>query len=247
MRTIFSNLRLLLKPFFNPNMRKVAIFLCLMLWSFLLYGQDDKTIIVKKGTTLQEYVEPSERYLYPEFKTGKVLFKTNAYMGIKLNYHYLNAEIEFLKTPDTLIIADKRDLMSIIIAEDTFYYDNGYILLINSGNLKIGLKESIEFKDYIKKDGIGSTSSAGSSTSYSSVSTGSGLHKLTADADLIFRRTKTFYIMTTKGDFDLYNKKNICKMFPKDKDKIKSYLKSNNIKFDSQEDLLKLTDFLETL
>lgn len=228
-------------------MRKVVIFFYLILWSFSLYGQDDRTIIVKKGTTLLDYVSPSERYLYPEFKTGKVLFKTKSYLGIKLNYHYLNGEIEFLKNPDTLVISDKRDLMSIIIDQDTFYYDNGYILLIKSGRLKIGLKESFEFKDYIKKDGIGSTSSAGSSTSYSSVSTGSGLHALTADADLIFRRTKTFYIMSPKGDFDLYNKKNVCKMFPKDKDKIKSYLKSNDIKFDSQEDLLKLTDFLVTL
>jgi len=228
-------------------MWKVIIFLYLTLCSFILYGQDDQTIIVKKGTTLLDYVSPSERYLYPEFKTGKVLFKTNSYIGIKLNYHYLNGEIEFLKNPDTLSITDKKDLNSIIIAEDTFYYDNGYILQIKSGHPKIGLKESIEFKDYIKKDGIGSTSSAGASTSYSSVSTAGGLHKLTADADLIFRRTRTYYILMPDGDFDLYNKKNVCKMFPKDKEKIKLFLKSNNIKFDSEEDLLMLAEFLEAL
>lgn len=228
-------------------MRKVIVFFNLMLWGILLYGQDDQVIIVKKGTTLLDYVSPSDRYLYPEFKTGKVLFKTKVYIGIKLNYHYLNGEIEFLNNPDTLIIIDKKDLKSIIIAEDTFFYDNGYILLIKSGHPKIGLKESIEFKDYIKKDGIGSTSSAGSSTSYSSVSTGSGLHKLTADADLIFRRTKTFYILMPNGEFDLYNKKNVCKMFSNDKEKIKLFLKSDNIKFDSEEDLIKLAEFLEAL
>jgi len=228
-------------------MRKAFIFLCLILWGFLLYGQDDKTIIVKKGTTLLDYVPPSERYLYPEFKIGKVLLKAKVYTGIKLNYHYLNGQIEFLNNLDTLIITDKKDLKSVIIATDTFYYDNGYILQIKSGYPKIGLKESFEFKDYIKKDGIGSTSSAGSSTSYSSISTAGGLHSLTADADLIFRRTKTLYILMPDGDFDLYNKKNVCKMFPKNKEKIKSFLKSNNIKFDSEEDLLKLAEFLEAL
>jgi hypothetical protein len=176
-----------------------------------------------------------------------VLYKTNVYTGIKLNYHYLNGEIEFLMNTDTLTIIDKKDLKSIIIAEDTFFYDNGYILQIKSGHPKIGLKESIEFKDYIKKDGIGSSSSAGANTSYSSITSGGGLHKLTADVDLIYRRTKVFYILSPEGDFDLYIKKNVFKMFPKNKEKIKSFLKSNNIKFDSEEDLLKLAEFLETL
>ena len=228
-------------------MRKVIIFSYLILWSIFLYGQDDKPIIVKKGTTLLDYVSPSERYLYTEFTTGKVLFKTIVYRGITLNYDYLNGEIEFLQNSDTLTIIDKKDLKSIIIAEDTFFYDNGYILQIKSGHPKIGLKESIEFKDYIKKDGIGSSSSAGANTSYSSITSGGGLHKLTADVDLIYRRTKVFYILSPEGDFDLYIKKNVFKMFPKNKEKIKSFLKSNNIKFDSEEDLLKLAKFLEAL
>jgi len=228
-------------------MRKTIIFSYLILWSFYLYGQEDKAIIVKKGTTLLDYISPSERYLFPEFTLGKVIFKTKIYTGIKLNYHYLNGEIEFLKDSDTLTIIDKKDLKSIIIAEDTIYYDNGYILQIKSGYPKIGLKESFEFKDYIKKDGIGSASSAGSNTSYSSISTPGGLHTMAANEDLIFRRTKTYYILMPNGDFDLYNKKNVCKMFQKNKEEIKSFLKSNNIKFDSREDLLKLAEFLETL
>ena len=228
-------------------MRKVIIFSYLILCGFFLYGQYDNPIIVIKGTTLLDYFSPSERYQYPEFTTGKVLYKTNVYTGIKLNYHYLNGEIEFLMNTDTLTIIDKKDLKSIIIAEDTFFYDNGYILQIKSGHPKIGLKESIEFKDYIKKDGIGSSSSAGANTSYISITSGGGFHKLTADVDLIYRRTKVFYILSPEGDFDLYIKKNVFKMFPKNKEKIKSFLKSNNIKFDSEEDLLKLAEFLEAL
>jgi hypothetical protein len=230
------------------NMRTVLIFLWLLLSNCLLYGQDDETIIVKKGTTLLDYVSTSERYLYPEFKTGKVVFNEKSYLGIKLNYHYLNGEIEFLNNTDTMTIVDKKDLKSVIIAEDTFFYDNGYIYLIKSGHPTIGLKESFEFKDYIKKDGYGSsTSSAGSNISYTSITAGGGVHRLTADEDLIFRRTKTFYILMPDGDFDLFNKKNICKLFSKNKEEIKSYLKSNNIKFDSQEDVVKLAEYLESL
>ncbi len=228
-------------------MRKIFIFLLFILHSLIIYGQDDEAIIVKKGTTLLDYVSPSERYLYPEFITGKVVFNEKTYLGIRLNYHYLNGEIEFLNNTDTMTIVDKKDLKSVIIAEDTFFYDDGYIQQIKSGHPVIGLKEAIEFKDYIKKDGVGSASSAGSNRSYSSITASGGVHKLTADADLIFRRTKVFYILMPDGDFDLLNKKNICKLFPKNKEEIKSYLKSNNIKFDSEMDVLKLTEYLESL
>jgi hypothetical protein len=228
-------------------MRTGFIFLWLLLSNCLLYGQNDEAIIVKKGTTLLDYVPPSERYLYPEFKTGKVIFNEKTYLGIKLNYDYLNGEIEFLNNTDTMTIVDKKDLKSVIIAEDTFFYDDGYILQLKTGHPTVGLKEAFEFKDQIKKDGYGSASSAGSNRSFSSVTAGGGVHKLTADTDLIFRRTKTFYILMPDGDFDLFNKKNICKLFSKNKDEIKSYLKSNNIKFDSEEDILKLAEYLESL
>lgn len=228
-------------------MRTGFIFLWLLLSNCLLYGQNDEAIIVKKGTTLLDYVPPSDRYLYPEFKTGKVIFNEINYPGIKLNYHYLNGEIEFLNNTDTMTLVDKKDLKSVIIAEDTFFYDGGYILQIKSGQPTIGLQEAFEFKDYIKKDGVGSASSAGSNRSFSTITAAGGAHKLTADADLIFRRTKTFYILMSDGDFDLFNKKNLCKVFPKNKEEIKSYLKSNHIKFDSEEDILKLAEYLESL
>lgn len=228
-------------------MKKVLIFLLLVLYSFVIYGQNDEAIIVKKGTTLLDYIPPSDRYIYPEYKTGKVIFSTNTYLGIKLNYNYLNGEIEFLNNADTMIIVDKKELKSVVIDEDTFFYDDGFILQIKNGNPTIGLKDAYEFKDYIKKDGVGSASSAGSSKSYSTLTQAGGVHKLTADADLIFRRTKTFYILMPNGDFDLFNKKNICKVYSKNKEEIKSFLKSNNLKFDSQEDVLQLADYLESL
>jgi hypothetical protein len=228
-------------------MRKVVIFSFLILLSFNSFGQENKPILVKKGTTLLDYFSPSERYLYPEFKIGKVLFKKNTYTGIKLNYNYLTGEVEFLKNSDTLTISDKEDIKSVIIAEDTLFYKDGYILQIKSGHPKIGLKESVEFKDYVKNNGIGSAGSAGSIASYSSISTSGQVKKLTANEDLIFQRTKVFYISSEKGDFELYSKKNVLKLFPKNKEEIKLFLKSNNTKFDKEEDLLKLAEFLASL
>lgn len=228
-------------------MRKATIFTFLILWSFFSYGQDNKSITVKKGTTLLDHFTPSERYLYPNFTTGKVMFNAKTYTGIKLNYNYLSGEVEFLKSPDTLAINDKKDLKSVIISDDTLFYDNGYILVIKSSHPKIGLKESIEFRDYKNNDGIGTASSAGAVTNYSSLPSQGQVQKLSADQDLVFQRTKVFYIFSTKDEIYLFTKKNVLKLYPKYKDEIKSFLKSTNTKFDDEEDIRLLVEFLEAL
>ena len=228
-------------------MKKILILLPVILLNMCLYAQNQKSIIVKPGTTLLDYFTVTERYLYPEFAIGKVLFKTNVYSEKKLNYNYLAGEIEFLQNADTFSIINKNDVKSIIIAQDTFFYDKGYILQIKSGHPEIGLKEFIEFKEILKKDPYGIASSGGSTTTYSSLPSDGNYYELKANQDMIFERTKIYYISTLESSFKLYTKRNVFQLFPKNKGGIKSFLKTNKIKFDSEDDLLKLAEYLETL
>lgn len=228
-------------------MKKIIFLSIFLLLHLSLYAQNEGPIVVKKGTSLLDYFTIEERYLYPEFTSGSVLFKTNVFTERKFNYNYLNGEIEFLQSKDTFEIRNKKDIKSVIIAQDTFYYDNGYILQIKSGHPKVGLKESIEFKDYVKKDGYGSTGSAGARTSYGSIATEGSNYKLKVNEDVIYKRTKLYYILSNKGEFVLFNKKNVNQLFPNYKSEIKTFLKTNKIKFDSEEDLLKLVEYLEGL
>jgi len=228
-------------------MNKIIFLSILFLVNINLYAQDEGPIVVKKGTSLIDYFTVEERYLYPEFTPGKVIFKTGVYTERKLNYNYLNGEIEFLENSDTLSIINKKDIKLITIKQDTFFFDKGYILQLTAGHPKIGLKESVEFKDYVKKDGYGSTGSSGARTSYGSMATEGSNYKLTVNEDVIYKRTKGYYILSNEGDFALFNKKNVNKLFPRNKNEIKSFLKTNKTKFDSEEDLLKLAEFLEGL
>jgi hypothetical protein len=228
-------------------MRKITIFSYILLWSLHIYGQDEEPIIIKKGTKLLDYFSIEDRYLFPDFKSGKILLKTNVYTEKKLNYNYLNGEIEFLEDSDTLIITNKKDIKLVIIAQDTLFYDKGYILQLNGGPPKIGKKEFIEFKEMLKKDPYGLTSPTSSTTSHGSLPSDGNYNEFRAMYDMEFGRTKVYYISNPENDFVLLTKKVVLKMFPKNKEEIKSFLKSNKIKFDSEEDLLKLAAYLETL
>jgi hypothetical protein len=155
--------------------------------------------------------------------------------------------MEYLQESDTLSIINKKDIKSIIIAQDTFYYDMGYILQIKDGYPKVGLKELIEFKEIQKKDQYGIMSSGGSSVSYNALPAEGNYYQLKANQDMVFERTRLYYISTKKSSFVHFIRKNVLKLFPMHKRNIKSFLKTNKINFDSGDDLLRLAEYLGTL
>jgi hypothetical protein len=212
-----------------------------------LSAQKQDQIIVKAGTKLIDYIPVQERYLYPEFTPGKVIFRNSIYSEKKLNYNYLAGEIEFIQKSDTLSIANKKDISLIISALDTFYYDKGYIQQIRSGYPKVGLKQFIELKGIQNKDSYGISGSAGSTTSYSSLPVDGSFYRLTANKDMVFKCSTQYYICTKESGFQFFNRKKILELFPENKPVIKDYLKSNKVNFNSKVDLLRLADFLGTL
>lgn len=229
-------------------MKKVS-FLLLSILSFLnaSYAQKQETIVVRAGTALLDYFPMEERYLFPDFTTGRIIFKANNYSEQKMNYNYLNGEIEYLQGSDTLLIVNKDDIKYICLEKDTLYHEGNYILQIRNDYPKIGLKELVELKEIQKKDPYGIASSGSSTISYNALPSDGNYYKLKANQDMVYKRTRTYYIMTPENNFVFYNKKNVLDMYPVHKDQIKAFIKTNKIKFDAGEDILRLTDFLGSL
>jgi hypothetical protein len=64
------------------------------------------------------------------------------------------------------MITDKTDLLSIVVAQDTFYYDKGYQQIIQNGEFKVYVKRGIAIKDVRKKGAMGTTNRSAASESY---------------------------------------------------------------------------------
>jgi len=208
-------------------------------------AQKDETITVRAGTKVLDYFPVEVRYMYHEFSPGRVYFRNNFYSDRNLNYNYLLGEMEFIQGRDTLSIINKKDIKYISISQDTFYYDKTYIKQIKGGKIKLGMKDFFELDEILNKDPYGTASSGAATTTYGSMPLDGYFYKLTANKDMVFRRTRQFYFNQGGSGFVLINRKNLLQLYPMKENEIKSFLKTNKIKFDSQEDVLKLSDFLE--
>lgn len=212
-----------------------------------LSAQQDDLIFVKAGTKLLDYFPIPERYLYSEFIPGIIIKKSGASSERLVNYNFVAGEMEFIQNRDTLSFANKREIESIIVATDTFFYDKGYIEQLTSGKIKIGLKQYIELVEIQKKDPYGTASQGGASTSYGSLPSNGNYYSLTANKDMVFKKTMAYYFLTEEKGSVPINRKSTLNILPGKKDEIKKYLKANRVKYDSKEDILKLAEFIGKL
>lgn len=229
-------------------MNKIIFFICsILILNISLSAQKNELITVKAGTKIFDYFPVQERYRYPEFISGRVQFKNGIYSDTRLNYNFLLGEMEFIQSRDTLSIVNKKDIRYIVVAQDTFFYDKGYLELISGGPVKVVLKQYIKLKEVLKKDSYGTSSSGSATNSYGSLPVDGNFYKLAANEDMVFQKTLEYYLATPASGFVQFSKKNVFQLFPQKEAAIKSYLKSNKVDFDSRDDLLRLADFLCSL
>src|SRR5215210_5503561 len=131
-------------------MRPILNLFVFLIYSSTSFSQTTERIIVKAGQSL--YDVHKEIYRYPNFKEGKVYFLDGGLSVGKLNYNFISEAMQFINpTGDTLSLADEATIKYITIENDTFYYDKGYLEgLINSGSVKLAIKQKIKFTDTYK-------------------------------------------------------------------------------------------------
>ena len=212
-------------------------------------AQKSEPITVKAGTRVQDYFPLQERYRYPGFIDGTVVFKNGATTDAKLNYNLLSGEMEYIHSRDTLAISNPIDINYIALQEeDTFFYNRkSYLELIFSDKIKVALKQNITLKQVLKHDSYGVSGSGSATESINSLQTTGNSYKLIVNQDRVFQKISEFFLTTSSGEFVPFTKKKILQLFPQKKEAIHEYLKSNKVDFESKNDLVRLVGFLQNL
>jgi len=218
-----------------------------LLLPHFLAAQNTEPVLVKAGTRVIDYFPLNERYRYKDFTEGEAVSKSGTSNSAKFNYNFLSGEMEFIRSADTLIIANKKDVKYITVAQDTFYYNNGYLEIIRSGSFRVFVNQNIVIKDIQKEGAFGTINRTAASESYSFLITKGFSNNLVVDENWVLQNTPGYYFSTPAHDYLQFTRKNILLMLPAKKDLINKYLKANKVDFKSRDDLLKLADFLDNL
>lgn len=184
-------------------------------------------------------------YLYPEFKPGKMYFKSGGSAGGMMNLNFLFNEMHFTDDKgDTLAIADVNSIARIVIGPDSFYYQDAYLEKIAGyGDSAVFIKQSLKMIEE-RKAGAGglmtTTNHIGTTDRYTEFFE----HTIGNNSEVVFAKQTFFYFMYSKGKFAEATKRNFNKYFPAGAGEMEKFITDNKINLNVAEDLVKLLSFL---
>ncbi|MBA3283713.1 MAG: hypothetical protein H0U27_01455 [Nitrosopumilus sp.] len=225
---------------------KILLILFTSLFYYCSNAQTEKTYVIKAGQEIGDVLSFSDIYQYPNFKLGTVEFYDGKKSNARLNYNYLNGEIDFISSNgDTLSLDDEYTIKIIKIEKDTFYYSDGYLKEIESFDTrKLAVKRKLIIVKMQKLGAFDQPSNA-AVDSYGGYSDKRSV-KLVVKEDITLALVSSYYI-NDRQKFMPVNKKNILKVFYKKEKEISRYINEQNINFKKEDDVIKLFEYLKNM
>lgn len=224
----------------------VIIFLLFTVSNYLT-AQKSEIITVKPGTKIADYFPVEERFRYSEFKTGKVVLKNKKSNSALLNYNMLAGEMQFIQGSDTLSISNLSNIDYIKIDSNMFYCDNGFLEVVSGQDPAImAVKQFVKIIDTRKVGAYGSKNSTSAVETYANFFR-SRNYDIIVNEEIVLSKETEYYIGNTLNGFVLFRKNYLLKLFPRYKSDINTYLNTNQIDFKNNDDLIKLSNFLQEI
>ena len=187
-------------------------------------------------------------YLYPAFKEGMVELRNGQRFIRPMNYNRINATVEFIdEKKDTLGFMDEAAIGQINIAGDVFIYDPVCLRLLSSKKAKLYVYEKMKIGDKQKIGAMGIPNAASSIETVERIESNQRSYNIDVNETVILSKTTTYFIQSGTSEILTANRKNILKLFPKNEDVIKEFIKTKNTSFNKQSDLMELVKFIDEL
>jgi len=229
-------------------MKRLLFLVGTLVCSFCITAQSRKSFTVNPGKKIVEEIPITEIYKYAEFTMGEVSFRNGTAANVKLDYNSVFGEMQYIdpKNGDTLSLAEEKNIQFIAIKKDTFYFDDGWLELIGgTPAVRIGKKKLLEITN---REKLGAMQAPGFAVETYNKFTGSQHMKdLVAMEKLTFTEHISYYFGDRFNHFSRANRKGLLKIYGDSSEKIDKWISENKIDLSNEDDLKKLSAYLQSL
>lgn len=189
------------------------------------------------------------QYLYPEFVNSVVLLKNGQTQKALMNYNMATEKMVYIKD------GVYYDLLSLEIT-DTIYMNNSKFVpvgqvfyeVVLTGTVTLFIQHSASLLPPAKPGAYGTRTETSSVTMVSTFgSSGGKLYNLKLPSDYKIILKPVYWIRKDYSMHSFVNAGQFLKIFPENKSRLKEFIKTNKIKFDRRDDVVKLVSFCNNL
>jgi len=234
------------RPFGNRLFSRVTcLALAVQFFTIHLSAQTTERIVIKAGEDISAALSSHGMYRFATFKPGIVKFKDGTFGKALLNYNVILNDIQFINpNGDTLALTDISLIDTIRIDSSVFYYEKGYVQVINDyKDIKLVMRQVNTFQ-YLKKGALGLPNPTVHTFSYEQVPSESyNGTRLLINEDIVVLKEISYYLVFKKYRQTPAVYEGFLKAFPGLKQEIHQYVNENKIDFKLEGDLNRLLKF----
>src|SRR6186997_2561382 len=230
-------------------MQKFLFLFFILLSNFFISAQSRKSFHVGPGKKIVEEIPITEIYKYAEFRMGEVALKNGTADNVELNYNSVFGEMQYIdsKNGDTLSLAEEKNIKFIAVEKDTFYFDEGWLELIGgSSTVRIAKKKLLEITNR-EKIGAMEVAGFGAIETYNKYTGSQHMKDLVAKEKLTFTEHVSYYFGDQFNHYSRANRKGLLKLYGDSSEKIDKWISENKIDLSNEDDLKKLSIYLQSL
>jgi hypothetical protein len=198
----------------------------------------------------QEKALEVSHYLFPEFTQGIILMKNGTKNKAFLNYNSLTEEMIFKNKDNMLAIGETElELVDTVFIRDRKFItlNKKFVELISHSKYDLYVEHKCKLIPPGKPSAYGGTSETSAITSYSSINSGGRLYALKLPEDYEIKPF-TFYWLKKNGELNKFiSMKQLMKIYDDKKELFKDYVKKHDVKYENQESIAELIQYLETI
>ena len=233
----------------TPTLKLLLLMLC---WAALdTAAMAQKQIRVKADANVMNAIPMADRYRYPQFMTGTVVYRTGVSGAGQLNYNRLLGEMQFIDPKgDTMALADEQNVAHVTIGSNRFYVNPGKgcpEVVADHGGVKLAKQVVLKSMRTEKKVAYGQSSGASSVATVQPYSNNSSVHRIGSTGDQMVQEQVSYFLVDQNDRYYLMTKSAVLKVFSKHKKAIEAYLNENPTQFTEEADLRKLIQFCSEL
>ncbi len=226
-------------------MKRCIFTLAFMAFSLVSLSQSG-TIKVYNGKVIEGDFFKEKLFIFDNYINGRIKLKDGTLYYGDLNINTLGQSLRVISdTGDTISIKTEREVDAVSAGNNYFIkLNNVYIQIINTaGDLFLGMERSLKIGQEKIEGAYGGTNDVSSISKLSTVEVDNKIEKIVGSSTLKYDYYERLYFVKN-GKIIPITKKNFVKFFPGQKNMIEKYVADNNIKFNHNESVIKLFDYL---
>lgn len=188
-------------------------------------------------------------YIFPAFTQGVVLMKSGVQNKALLNYNTLTEEMVFNKKGTKLAIpkTDLQYIDTVFIENRKFIVlDKKFVELLNHSEWDLHIEYKCKVQEKGQSSGFGGLSETAAINAHSSLIAGGAFYELELPNKYKVE-PYTYYWLKKNGELKKFVNMNTLKKIYKGKnDLFKAYVKEHGVKYNNQEGIIQLIEYMES-